>query len=307
MYSERAVKTLVAGWFSFEQMGASAGDVLARDLVCQWLQAAGHVYDVALAPPFTGGVDWRVVDPLNYDSLVFVCGPFGNGDPVTDLLRRFGGRRLLGVNLSMLDPLESWNPFDLLLERDSTRVNRPDLTFLEKSVHVPVVGVVQIDSQREYGARDQHRSANDAIDRLVASRPMAAIRIDTRLDSNKTGMRTAEEIESLIARMDVVLTTRLHGTVLALKNGVPAVAVDPVSGGAKIRRQAEAVGWPVVLASEHLTDRALEQAYEYCLTSLARDQARACAERAIGMLADVRDQFLAAMNQPGKKLCASLP
>ena len=33
------MKTLVAGWFSFEQMGASAGDLLARDLVCEWLEA----------------------------------------------------------------------------------------------------------------------------------------------------------------------------------------------------------------------------------------------------------------------------
>ena len=301
------MKSLVAGWFSFEQMGASAGDMLARDLVCQWLHPAGHRYDVALAPPFTGGVDWREVDPTSYDNLVFVCGPFGNGEPVSDLLRRFGDRRLLGVNLSMLDPLEAWNPFDLLLERDSSRVNRPDLTFLAKAPRVPVVGVVQIDSQREYGARDRHKSANDAIDRLVASRPMAVIRIDTRLDMNKTGLRTAEEIESLIARMDLVLTTRLHGTVLALKNGVPAVAIDPVSGGAKIRRQAETVGWPVVLASEHLIDRALEQAYEYCLTAVARDQARACAERATGMLADVRDKLLGAMNQTGKNLCESLP
>jgi hypothetical protein len=53
------MKTLVAGWFSFEQMGATAGDLMARDLACDWLERAGHSYDVALAPPFSGGVDWR--------------------------------------------------------------------------------------------------------------------------------------------------------------------------------------------------------------------------------------------------------
>jgi exopolysaccharide biosynthesis predicted pyruvyltransferase EpsI len=66
---------------------------------------------------------------------------------------------------------------------------------------------------------------------------MAVIAIDTRLDENRTGLRTAGEVESLIARMDVVLTTRLHGMVLALKNGVPAIAIDSVAGGAKVRRQ----------------------------------------------------------------------
>ena len=43
-------------------------------------------------------------------------------------------------------------------------------------------------------------------DRLTASRPMAAVRIDTRLDVNATGLRAAAEVESLIARMDVVVT-----------------------------------------------------------------------------------------------------
>lgn len=292
------MKTLVAGWFSFDQMGASAGDLLARDLVCDWLERAGHTFEVALAPPFHGGVDWRRVDPAGYSHVVFVCGPFGNGEPVTGFLERFAGRRLVGVNLSMLEPLDAWNPFDLLLERDSSVRCRPDLTFLSRARRVPIVGVVLIDSQPEYGRRDLHAAANEAIQRLVASHEMAAVPIDTRLDSNRTALRRPEEVESLIARMDVVLTTRLHGTVLALKNGVPAVAVDPVAGGAKIRRQAETIGWPVLLASESLTDEALRRAYEYCLTEEAREKARQCAARAADALANVRDTFIAALAEP---------
>src|SRR5688572_13868634 len=205
-----AMKTLVAGWFSFEQMGASAGDLLARDLVCDWLRQAGHAYDVALAAPFTGGVDWQSVDPANYSHVVFVCGPFGNGEPVTGFLERFAGRTLVGLNLSMLQPLEIWNPFDLLLERDSSVRANPDLTFAARAPRVPIVGIVLIDTQPEYGSRDLHEAANAAIQRLVASRPMAAVRIDTRLDCSSTGLRSPEEVESLIARMDLVLTTRLH-------------------------------------------------------------------------------------------------
>jgi hypothetical protein len=37
-----------------------------------------------------------------------------------------------------------------------------------------------------------------------------------------------------------------------LKDGVPAVAIDPVSGGAKIRRQAATLGWPVVFDADAL-------------------------------------------------------
>src|SRR4051812_13581332 len=64
------MKCLVAGWFSFEQMGATAGDLIAKDLVCQWLERAGYSYDVAYARPFQGGVYWRDVDPLSYTSVV---------------------------------------------------------------------------------------------------------------------------------------------------------------------------------------------------------------------------------------------
>src|ERR687898_247803 len=111
------MKTLVVGWFSWEQCGATAGDLMARDVACRWLEQAGHSYDIALAPPFQGGVDWRAVDPRDYSQVVFVCGPFRENELTTEFLHRFAGRRLIGLDLSMLEPLDTWNPFDFLLER----------------------------------------------------------------------------------------------------------------------------------------------------------------------------------------------
>jgi hypothetical protein len=35
------MKILVAGWFSFEGMGATAGNLLSKDIVCDWLDQAG--------------------------------------------------------------------------------------------------------------------------------------------------------------------------------------------------------------------------------------------------------------------------
>ena len=101
---------LVSGWFSFEQMGATAGDLIARDIVCSWLAENDITYDIAVASPFLvpGGVEWEKTSPLNYTDVVFVCGPFGNGWPVTDFLSHFSGARLTGVNLSLLQSLEEW-------------------------------------------------------------------------------------------------------------------------------------------------------------------------------------------------------
>jgi len=285
------MKVLVTGWFSFEQMGATAGDLMARDVACQWLGNYGIEYDVAHAHPFSGGVDWQTVDPQDYSHVVFVCGPFGNGPPVTEFLARFAGKALIGLDLSMLQALEEWNPFDLLLERDSSARSHPDLAFLCSHPRVPVVGLVLIHPQTEYGQRDVQAHANAALRRLVNQREMAAVPIDTRLDVNETGLRTAAEVESLIARMDAVLTTRLHGLVLALKNGVPAVAVDPVAGGAKIRRQAETIGWPILLDGEKASDEDLRRAFDFCLTPQARELAQQCAARACRLLESVREEL----------------
>jgi hypothetical protein len=286
------VKTLVTGWFSFEQMGASAGDLLARDVACEWLRDAGRTLDIALAPPFPGGVDWRAVDPAAYAEVVFVCGPFGNGPPLTGFLDRFAGRPLVGLNLTMLEPLDAWDPFDLLIERDSSARSHPDMALAARQPLVPVAGLVLIDSQPEYGGRDRHDVANAALRRLAAGRDLAVVPIDTRLDENRTGLRSAAQVESLIARTDVVLTTRLHGTVLALKNGVPAVVVDPVAGGAKVRRQANTLGWPVVFDADALGERELNEALDYCLTAAARALARDCADRARTRLQGARREFL---------------
>lgn len=291
------MKTLVAGWFSFELMGATAGDLLARDLACEWLDRAGCAYDVAHAAPFQSGVDWRRVDPGDYTHVLFVCGPFGNGAPIVELLERFAGRRLIGLNLSLLEPLEAWNPFDRLWERDSSDRARPDITFLSDRPRVPVAGMVLIHPQSEYKERDRQDVANAALQRLVAAREIAAVPIDTRLDRNASGLRTPAEVESLIARMDVVLTTRLHGLVLALKNGVPALAIDPVAGGHKIARQARTLGWPVVFDVEALGDEALRRALDSCLTEEARAQARRCGERAAELLREVRDELIATFSR----------
>ncbi|MFP5264108.1 MAG: polysaccharide pyruvyl transferase family protein [Blastocatellia bacterium] len=293
------MRTMVAGWFSFKNMGTTAGDLISLELACRWLDRAGHAYDVALAPPFEGGVDWRAVDPAAYSHFVFVCGPFPDMMVTRRLLSRFNHCRLVGLNLSMIEPLEAWNPFDALIERDSSSCSRPDMTFLSDQARVPVVGIVLVHPQPEYKDRGRHDAANAIINQLVASRAMAAVNIDTCLDSGGNPLRSPAEVESLIARMDVVVTTRLHGTVFALKNGVPAIAVDPIAGGAKVRRQAETIGWPAIFCVDDLRLESLQEAFDYCLTEAARLKAKECGGRAAKIVEGARDRFIEAMNSPG--------
>ena len=134
-----------------------------------------------------------------------------------------------------------------------------------------------------------------AVQRLVESRQISVVEIDTRLDTNSKGFRSPAEIESILARMDMVITTRLHGTVLSLKNGVPTLSIDPGGDSLKIKRQAETIGWPVVFRADETTDEALQRAFDYCLTEEARTKARECSERATKMVEEIRDEFITAL------------
>ncbi len=62
----------------------------------------------------------------------------------------------------------------------------------------------------------------------------ATLELETRLDPRDWRLPArAEHVAAVVARLDVVVSTRLHGLVLALRAGVPCVAVDPVGGGAR--------------------------------------------------------------------------
>ena len=195
-----AGRVLVAGYFSFEDAHATAGDLLVRDQVCAWLEQCGRSYDVAHAAPFAGGVDWRTVDPGRYSDVVFACGPFSPDLAVVGAAASASPTRgLVGLNLSMLAPLEEWNPFDALIERDSSRTARPDVAFGTTAPKVPVVGASACASTHRAPGRPTPRSGG-----WSRRQPMAAVPIDTRLDvmhggTNSTGQRTAAEVESLIA------------------------------------------------------------------------------------------------------------
>jgi polysaccharide pyruvyl transferase len=272
------MRTLIAGWFSFAEGHATAGDFAALDLTRAWLAEAGQHYDVAFTAAFPGGVDWRRVEPSDYSQVVFVCGPFGKGTELElAFLERFAGARLLGLNLSMIEPLDEWNPFDVLLERDSSIACHPDIVFLAPPASQPVVGVCRVEAY-EGG---QTELANRVIDELIAEAQVAKVEIDTRLDINAGGLRNASEIASVIARMDALITTRLHGLVLALKHGVPVLAIDPEPARGKIIRQAQAVGWPLTFPVDRLALDELRRALEYCLSPAARTAARACAARGV--------------------------
>lgn len=299
------MKVLLAGWFSFDNMGATAGDIIARDIIGQWLTEANIEYHVAdcAAFPYVNGIHWQKANPDEFTDLLFVCGPFGNGWPVTEMLAHFSNCRLTGINLSLMEALSVWNPFTLLLERDSSRKTNPDITFWGAPPTVPVVGVILAHKQKEYGARSLHDEANKKIEELLNTIEAARVSIDTSLLDNTGGLRTAGEVEAMIAKMDLVITTRLHGTVLSIKNGVPVIPIDPIKGGAKISLQVKELNWPVSFNADSLDMASLSAAFQYCLSEQARLKALDCAELAGKKIKTIKETLLSTLLQlSGKEI-----
>jgi len=244
------MRVLVTGWPSFLHGEATAGDVLAMEAVRRALAGARVDCDLAWSPVFRpGGLDLDRADPASYTHVVFACGPL-HGPQIEELHRRYARCTRVAVGVSVIDPDDpAVTGFDAVLARDApVEAPRHDLAALPATPSVPVVGVVLAPGQREYGERRLHDRVERELTDWLAARECARLPLDTRLDPRDWRMfGTAAELESVLRRLDLVVTTRLHGLVLALKNGVPALAVDPVGGGAKVTAQARAWSWPAVV------------------------------------------------------------
>ncbi|WP_265500754.1 polysaccharide pyruvyl transferase family protein [Paracoccus beibuensis] len=294
-------RALLVGHFS------TVGDVEVLRQTERQLQAVGMAYDVA---PYTDArlsidstwLDRFTPEPAHYSHLFVICGPFTPAMAVQheSIFGRFQHCVHIGVNLTMVEPLATFNPFEILLERDSDRTVRADLSFREAPSRVPVIGLCLTGFQREYGDRHRGDLAERKLRRLIESSGVAFIEMDTSVPAsmNRFGLSNAAQFESICGRLDAMLTTRLHGMVLALKNGIPTIAVDPVAGGDKVMRQAHKLGWNEVFDPEEASDEDLRAALDRCLSNAGRADAHLVRDRAVASLAGFDEEFATALQLP---------
>lgn len=293
-------RILLTGWFSFLDGEATAGDVLALRRVEDVLRHDGLAYDVAWSPAFRpGDLDLDHVRPRAYSHLVFVCGPL-HGKQITDLHRRFRHCVRIAVGVSVIDADDpAVTGFHQVLARDAPGAEPvEDLAARAPAMPAtPVVGVVLTQGQGEYGALRRHGEVADELTRWLAGKDCARLELDTRLDTHDWHLSaTPGQLQSVFARLDLVVADRLHGLVLGLRAGVPVLAVDPVAGGAKVSAQAQACGWPAVIPAEHLDEAQLERWWHWCRSAPGRAAAlRVRADFAAGTVPDSADELLTAL------------
>ncbi len=317
------MRVLLAGWSSVVHGEATAGDVLSMRAVEGALAAAGVGVDLAWSPvmataPGAGGLELSTADPGAYTHLVWACGPL-HGRPVEEVAQRFASCRRLAVGVSVVDDadpaLAAW---DRVLPRDAPgAVPVRDLAAGPAAALVSgwdrapsargggsVVGVCLAPGQAEYGARRRHDAVGEHLGEWLSTLSGARLAVDTRLDPR--GWRdphTAAEVLALMGRCEVVVTSRLHGLVLALAAGVPALALDPVAGGGKVSAQGAAWGWPVVPAGDLLDGagagaalrEALDRGLAWCLGPEGRAGAARAAAQAPDAGLDQLDALVAAV------------
>lgn len=275
------MRVLLTGWFSFFHGEATAGDLLALQAVRRSLAAAGLDHDIAWSPGFRpGGLRLEHAAPEHYSHLVFVCGPL-HGEQFSELHTRFAALRRIAVGVTVIDPADpACAGFDLVLARDGAGGHSArDLAAAvpwPAPPRVPVAGVALAAGQGEYGPRRRHEEVNGRLTKWIGGKHCAPLVLETRLDTSDWRLcSTAEAFQALVSRLDIVVTTRLHGLVLALRAGIPALAVDPVEGGGKVTAQASAWAWPAVLTATQAADRGhLDALWDWCLSLDGQGEAK---------------------------------
>jgi hypothetical protein len=208
---------------------------------------------------------------------VFVCGPL-HGPQIEELHRRFAHCVRVAVGVSVVDAdSAAVTGFHQVLARDVPG-GEPTRDLAARAPALParpVVGVILTHGQHEYGTRRRHAEVAEEVTRWLAGRDCARLELETRLDVHDWRLSaTPAQLEAVLSRLDLVVTDRLHGMVLALRAGVPVLAVDPVEGGAKVTAQSRACGWPALVAAERLDASALDHWWDWCAGAgreLARD------------------------------------
>ncbi|AXB42388.1 polysaccharide pyruvyl transferase family protein [Amycolatopsis albispora] len=267
------MRVLLTGWPSFPDGEATAGDVLSLRSVRSALTSARIDNETAWSPVFRpGAMRLEDAEPSRYSHVVFVCGP-AHGAQVRRLHERFGDCHRIAAGVSVIDPEDpAVTGFHRVLARDEPGGARPDLAWHAGTTRTPVIGVALAPGQREYGGRRRHELVHGALDRWLSTLDCVRLPVDTRLDSRDwRNCATPDQFGSLLARLDALVTTRLHGLVFGLRAGIPVLAVDPIEGGGKVTAQARALGWPALVGAESVAEPGvLDHWWSWCLSERGR-------------------------------------
>ena len=113
---------------------------------------------------------------------------------------------------------------------------------------------------------------------------------------NQYGLTSIDQVESAIRKMDIVITTRLHGAVLSLRNGTPPVVIDSVPEGAKVTRQMRTLDWPLAYTIKNIDEDQLLDAVKTALQESSKEKAVQVIKIAEEKLQTIKHTFIKALS-----------
>ena len=251
-----AIEPTAVLWWGSWPRGATIGDLLAVRNLSAALTAAGHPHSVVSHPRFADAGHVVVDDPARLqagiETIVFTCGPLVGTGRLKFLLGRYPRARKFAVGVSVLPHETALNRrFSGFVARDGMTPSYFDLSIAAVEPPAPPPAGRPIRAGLCFrGPQKEYRGRSCQADRAEALLTAAARRFDLETVPVSTaigGTRAAADVEESFRSIDVMLTTRLHGSILALAAGKPVIAIDQIAGGAKLLPVISRIGWPHVM------------------------------------------------------------
>ncbi len=188
---------------------------------------------------------------------VFICGPLHAYGKANEFFAAFHEIPRIAVNVSKV-PIDFAVEahFDLIVWRDSADVRTFD-NAMDPRAGEPVlkeevrsgIGVCLVSDQGEYGeAGKLSTKVKELIYDALEKTRENSFDISTIL-----GSRNIKDVELEFFRPELIITTRLHGSLFALGHETPVIAIDQIRGGAKVSRiVGDELGWPYTYKIDNL-------------------------------------------------------
>ena len=257
--SGRNLRIVLAFWGSFESDGTIGDEVSAKSLFCS-LVKNGYSVDVISWKDlnWANAIKPTEVEYRKYSKFIFVCGPvIPHYQPLIALLANASaaGCITIGFSVSLFKKSdgEIYNPFDIVFPRESEFEVGSDLAVLEKTSAQPVkvqnivkVGLVLRGWQKEYGPdncywKPVEEVIKEALDLFGRDKSVEIKIIDHQLYRSKWSI---EEYDLAYNSCDLLITTRFHGAIFAIRNNVPFLAIDQIRPFAKVTRLLQHIDYP---------------------------------------------------------------